>query len=74
MDSLGSLPLPEHRTRPNAEGADSAASIRAVQLAVSGPVELARTLETGSSDREANMRAFAEAALTLLLEAVERAG
>jgi nicotinamide-nucleotide amidase len=30
-----------------------------------------RTLETGSTDRQANMRAFAAAALTALLEAVE---
>lgn len=37
-------------------------------LALSGPVEAARTLETGSSDRAANMRAFALAALSLLEE------
>src|ERR1041385_575615 len=36
-------------------------------LAVSGPVELVTTLETGSADREANMRRFAHAALELLL-------
>jgi PncC family amidohydrolase len=42
-------------------------------LAVSGAVELLRTLETGSTDREANMRAFAEAALALLAEAMEQA-
>jgi nicotinamide-nucleotide amidase len=35
-------------------------------LAVSGPVETALTLETGSDDRSANMRAFARAALELL--------
>src|SRR5436305_1068839 len=35
-------------------------------LAVSGPVEKVITLETGSADREANMRAFAERALELL--------
>lgn len=35
-------------------------------LAVSGPVETAITLETGSPDRQANMRAFARAALELL--------
>ena len=40
-------------------------------LAVSGPVERVRTLETASPNREANMRAFAEAALALLLEAIE---
>jgi PncC family amidohydrolase len=42
-------------------------------LAVSGAVELLRTLETDSTDREANMRAFAEAALALLAEAMEQA-
>lgn len=35
-------------------------------LAVSGPVERALTLETGAADREANMWAFAAAALGLL--------
>ena len=35
-------------------------------LAVSGPVEAAITLETGSADREANMRVFAQRALELL--------
>jgi PncC family amidohydrolase len=35
-------------------------------LAVAGPVERAITLETGSADRTANMRAFAKAALELL--------
>ena len=35
-------------------------------LAVSGPVEFAVTLETGASDRWANMEAFAAAALDLL--------
>lgn len=36
-------------------------------VALAGPdVEIARTLETGSSDRLANMRAFARAALDLL--------
>jgi PncC family amidohydrolase len=39
-------------------------------LAVAGPVERVRTLRTGSADREANMRAFAEAALALLAEAL----
>jgi PncC family amidohydrolase len=37
-------------------------------FAVSGPVEVVRTLETGSADRFANMQAFAAAALTLLAE------
>ena len=35
-------------------------------LAVSGPVERAVTIATGSSDRAANMRAFAEALIELL--------
>jgi PncC family amidohydrolase len=35
-------------------------------VAISGPVELARTLATGSADRSANMRAFTAAALALL--------
>ncbi len=39
-------------------------------LAVDGPAGLVRTLETGSSDRAANMRAFAAAALLLLEEAL----
>jgi nicotinamide-nucleotide amidase len=39
-------------------------------LAVTGPVERARTLETGRGDREANMRAFARAALELLADAL----
>jgi PncC family amidohydrolase len=42
-------------------------------LAVSGPTEVVRTLETGSSDRAANMRAFALAALGLLHEALTTA-
>jgi nicotinamide-nucleotide amidase len=40
-------------------------------IAVAGPAERSRTLETGSADRVANMRAFAAAALTLLLECLE---
>lgn len=39
-------------------------------FAVSGPVELLTTLETGSADREANMGRFARAALELLLTAM----
>jgi len=39
-------------------------------FAVSGPVELVTTLETGSADREANMWRFARAALELLLSAM----
>jgi len=37
-------------------------------LAVSGPIEMAFTLETGEADRAANMRAFAAAALDLMLQ------
>src|SRR5580658_1426983 len=39
-------------------------------LAVSGPKEMAFTLETGSPDRAANMEAFAAAALDLLRSAL----
>jgi PncC family amidohydrolase len=39
-------------------------------LAVSGPAEMAFTLETGSPDRAANMDAFAIAALELLQQAL----
>jgi PncC family amidohydrolase len=37
-------------------------------IAVVGPAERALTLETGSADRHANMAAFAEAALDLLIQ------
>ncbi|HTT98321.1 MAG TPA: CinA family protein [Rhizomicrobium sp.] len=40
-------------------------------VAISGPVESALTLETGSPDRIANMYAFAAEALNLLLRALE---
>jgi len=40
-------------------------------VAVSGPVEMVFTLETGESDRAANMVAFAAAALKLLIAASE---
>jgi hypothetical protein len=40
-------------------------------MAVSGPSEMAFTLETGSSDRSANMERFAEAALKLLRSALD---
>lgn len=40
-------------------------------LAISGPVETAITLETGSADRIANMYAFAAEALKLLLRALK---
>ena len=39
-------------------------------LAVSGPVELTITLETGQADRAENMTAFSEAALDLLRRAL----
>jgi len=39
-------------------------------LALAGPVERAVTLETGSSDRVANMRTFSAAALDLLAQAL----
>ena len=38
-------------------------------IAISGPVETAITLETGEADRDANMTAFAAAALDLLKRA-----
>lgn len=41
-------------------------------LAVSGPSSAAITLETGSADREANMRAFTQRALELLYQVVEQ--
>lgn len=40
-------------------------------LAVAGPSEMVFTLETGSSDRSANMELFAEAALKLLKSALD---
>ena len=40
-------------------------------LAVAGPTERTLTLETTSADRQHNMRAFAAAALTLLLAALK---
>lgn len=42
-------------------------------IAVVGPVERAITVETGDTDREANMWAFAKAALDLLEQAVKQA-
>lgn len=41
-------------------------------IAVSGPVEAVITLETGSADREENMRVFARRALALLEDCVRR--
>jgi len=42
-------------------------------IAVSGPVEAVITLETGSADRDANMRLFARRALELLEDCVRKA-
>ena len=39
-------------------------------IAVSGPVERAITIETGDADRRENMKAFADAALDLLVRCV----
>ena len=41
-------------------------------IAVSGPVDAVITLETGSADREANMRTFAQRALALLEDCLRR--
>lgn len=41
-------------------------------LAVAGVAERAITLETGKSDRQANMRLFAARALDLMIEALEQ--
>ena len=43
-------------------------------IAVSGPVESVITVETGSADREANMREFTRRALALLEECLKAAG
>jgi PncC family amidohydrolase len=40
-------------------------------IALAGPVEIAATIETGDPDRAANMRAFAKAALDMLLKTIE---
>lgn len=40
-------------------------------MAVSGPIDAVVTLETGSADREANMRAFAARALALLKDTLK---
>lgn len=42
-------------------------------LALTGPVEITLHEETGVEDRVANMRLFAKSALTLLLDALEKA-
>lgn len=41
-------------------------------VAIAGPIERSVTLETGSSERQANMRAFATAALELLFQGLSR--
>lgn len=41
-------------------------------LAVSGPVDAVITLETGSADRDANMRLFAHRALALLGDSISK--
>jgi len=43
-------------------------------IAVSGPVEAVITVETGSADREANMQAFARAAVELLETCLRKTG
>ena len=43
-------------------------------IAVSGPIERAITIETGDSDREANMWAFAKAAFNMIEECLREAG
>lgn len=40
-------------------------------IAIAGPVEMAMTIETGSEDRSANMRAFAAAVLQMLKRALD---
>lgn len=42
-------------------------------IAVSGPWNITLTIETGSDDRQANMRAFAEKALQTLVDALDSA-
>jgi PncC family amidohydrolase len=42
-------------------------------MAISGPINAVITLETGSGDREANMRTFAARALTLLSDTLAKA-
>ncbi|MBM3608749.1 MAG: CinA family protein [Alphaproteobacteria bacterium] len=41
-------------------------------IAIAGPYEFSLTLETGSGDRQANMRAFAARALEALIEALRK--
>lgn len=42
-----------------------------VCVAIAGPVEIVRTIETGDSDRAENMQRFTEAALILAKETIE---
>lgn len=42
-----------------------------VCIAVAGPAEIVKTIETGDSDRAGNMRVFAAAALALLEETIQ---
>jgi hypothetical protein len=42
-------------------------------MAITGPVNLVRTLRTGKEDRVENMWAFARGTLELLVEALETA-
>jgi PncC family amidohydrolase len=42
-------------------------------LAISGPIERVKTIETASGDRAANMKAFASAAIELLAEVLAEA-
>jgi len=44
-----------------------------VALAVSGPIERTEVVETGQSDRRANMDAFGAAALRLLIKTIDEA-
>jgi PncC family amidohydrolase len=44
-----------------------------VCVAIAGPKELVRTIETGDSDRAANMERFTEAALSLAVETIKEA-
>jgi len=43
-------------------------------IAVSGPVDLAKIVETGSADRVQNMYLFGIATLELLIESLEKSG
>ena len=65
----GASAKPEPRDRPGVgHGHPTGHSC----VAVSGPVEQAKTIETGHGDRQANMLAFAQAALELLAVNLEK--